>query len=87
MKHSLLPPLLMLALARIAIAADPSVPMADMEPQLSRPSGVPAVRPPAGAAMDDFAFEPRTPQMPSAASGRDDEFLTAPQPTPLLEGF
>lgn len=90
MKNSLLLPMLTLALIQTATAADPAVPMADLEPQLPPSSGAPAVSPPAGALLDDFALGAHTTQAPAAspaAVGRDDEYRSAPQPMPVLEGF
>ncbi len=87
MKKNLLSVALMLALCRAATAADPAVPMMDIEP---RPANVPAGSFPAGVAPDDVTAGAQVappPPGPRAMGELEDEFLGARQPAPLLEGF
>ncbi len=101
MKKYLLCISLSLVLSNAANAADPSTPMADVEPQVTpnvTPSaGKAPVRTqpaPAGVGLEDFAFGIASQTAPGSAPPAgpggdlmDDEFLAGPQPHPALEGF
>ena len=90
MKKSPLFLLMMFALCRAALAADPVAPMADLEPQPGgRPASQAAPGSPAGTGLDDFGFAQSSAQSPGPAdvTARDDEYRSAAQPTPALEGF
>lgn len=88
---SLIFTLMTCALCRTAMAADPAPPMADLEPQLTaQPAGSVNPGSPGGMGLDDFGFGHQAAQQPAGpagAAGRDDEYRSAPQPMPLLEGF
>lgn len=90
MKKLLFCPLIQLALAVPAVAADPSPPMADFEPQTIRPAGASQSSAPPTMVLDDFAFIAPTGQQTSAhpAGGlRNDDYQNLPAPHPAFEGF
>ena len=87
---SLIFTLMTFALCRAAMAADPAPPMADLEPQLTaQPAGSVNPGSPGGMGPDDFGFGHQAAQQPAGpgVAGRDDEYRSAPQPMPSLEGF
>jgi len=87
MKKILLAVALMLSLSRAATAADPAVPMMDIEP---RPANAPAGSFPAGVAPDDVTAGAQVAPSPHGArvmGELEDEFLGARQLAPVLEGF
>jgi hypothetical protein len=87
MKTFLLFASLMLALCRAASAADPAVPMADIEP---RPASAPSNGVPMQAGLDDFAPgspAAQQPPGPPAMGDLEQEYRGAQQPVQLLEGF
>jgi len=87
-KTSLL--LIMFTLCRAAAAADPATPVVSVEPQLAgqATSSVAPGSPPV-AGRDDFGFAhaPAGLSGPAEPAVRDDEYRSAAQPNPVLEGF
>ena len=72
------------------MAADPAVPMVDIEPQAIRPASAPPPGAPEGIAPDDFGFATGVTQpavAPAARGGLDEEFRGASQLMPGLEAF
>ena len=82
--------LMMFALCRPAAAAEPAAPVVGLEPQpvgqsaSGRPPGSPQ-----GAGLDDFGFAQSSaqPSDPADPAARNDEYRSAAQPMPFLEGF
>ena len=90
MKKTSLLLLMIVALCRTATAADPATPVVSLEPQLAeQPASQVAPASPPGAVRDDFglAHSSAPPPSPSGATVRDDEYRSAAQPLPALEGF
>jgi hypothetical protein len=90
MKKKSLLLLMMFALCRAATAADPATPGVGLEPQPvgQSASGATPGSPP-GAGLDDFGFAHSSaqPSGPADPAARDDEYRSAAQPMPALEGF
>ncbi len=92
MKRILFSSALLISLSSATFAADPAVPMTDIEPRVQPPSELPppAMPPsmPPGAAMDDFSFITQTGAGGvSPASPLEDGPRTGPTPHPAFEGL
>jgi hypothetical protein len=91
MKKKSLLSLIMFALCCAATAAEPAAPVVGVEPQPvgQTASGATPGSPPPGAGLDDFGFAHSSahPSGPADPAARDDEYRSAAQPMPALEGF
>lgn len=90
MKKTSLPLLMIVALCRTATAADLAAPRVSLEPQpAEQPASQVAPASPLGAGLDDFGFahSSSAPPGPSGPTARDDEYRSAAQTNPALEGF
>ena len=90
MKKKSLLLLMMFALCRPAAAVEPAAPAVGVEPQpVGQSTSERTPGSPPGAGLDDFGFAHSSapPSHPADPAARNDEYRSAAQPMPALEGF